>query len=138
MEIQGKDIIFSISTDLVTPVWKELICLETLSVVWSTDVNKRATRCGIKIGIRPTEVTMNGTVVADDAPSGSQVSHKDIEGWMNAGTKVLVKAAHTTTPAKYFVSGAGYFTSNTENAPSDDLLAFDWQFDLTDTIDLVP
>lgn len=138
MEIQGKDVIFLISTDLVTPAWKEMICLEALSVAWATAVNKRKTRCGTKIGISPTEITVTGTTVADDAPSGSQVSHKEIEGWMNLGTQVLVKAAHATTPAKYFMSIAGYFTSNNEDFPTDDLFSFNWQFDGTGTVDLVP
>ena len=140
MEIQGKDIILSVST-VLTPgseVWKELICLETLTVVWSTDVNKRKTRCGTKIGVGNVEVTMNGTTVADDAPSVTQISHKEIEGFMAAGTPVRVKAAHATTPAKYFVAGDAYFTSNTENMPSDDLFAFDFQLDITGTLDLVP
>jgi predicted secreted protein len=138
MEIQGKDILFYVSTDLVTPAWKTMICVETLTVDWNTPINKRPTRCGTKVGIGVVEITMTGSSVADDAPSGTEISHKEMEGFLANGTPVLVKAAHATTPAKYFVSGTGYFSSLGENMPTDDMLDFTWQFDMTGTVDLVP
>lgn len=138
-EIQGKDIVLSIST-VTTPgseVWKELICLETLDVNWTKALTKRQTRCGTKIGLGVLEIVVSGTSIADDAPGGSQISHKDMEGFMNNGTLLAFKVAHATT-SKYYVAGTGYVSSLSETAPSDNTLDFTFQLDMTGTVDLTP
>jgi hypothetical protein len=139
MELQGKDVDLWIST-VLTPgseVWKKMICLETLTVNWSRSTNKRQSRCGTKVGLGALEVTVSGTSVADDAPSGTEISLKDAEGFMNGGVAVAVKVAHATT-SKYFLTATGYMTTHDENFPSDDVVDFSFQFDLTGAIDLTP
>jgi hypothetical protein len=138
MEIQGKDILFYISTNLVTPDWKTLICVETVNVNWASAVNKRPTRCGVKVGVADPEVVMTGQSVSDDAPGAAEVSHLQMQGFIKDTTPVLVKAAHVTTPAKYFVSGTGYLTSLDESAQEGEALDFSWQFDITGIIDTTP
>jgi hypothetical protein len=96
---------------------------------------KRQSRCGTKVGLGALEVTVSGTSVADDAPSGTEISLKDAEGFMNGGVAVAVKVAHATT-AKYFLTATGYMTTHDENFPSDDVVDFSFQFDLTGAIDL--
>lgn len=118
--------------------YKTLICLEDLNVNRTSPTNKRATRCGVKVGIQPNEVTISGTFVWDDSPSGSQVSGLDMQGWANGNTLVQVKAAHETTPAEYFIEADGYLTEMSDAAPSDDVLTSTFTFELTGTIDYAP
>lgn len=133
-ELQGKDVTIQVSTDSGT-TYKTLICLETLTVDMSSDVNERTTRCGTKVGVSEPKATMTGTFVWDDAPSTAQVSGADMLTWKNNNTQVLVKAVHTT-PSKLYIQASSYLTSLSLDAPSDDVLSGNFTFNLTGTIDI--
>jgi predicted secreted protein len=133
-ELQGKDVTLQISEDGGT-TWKTLICLDTLTVDLTMDLNERPTRCGIKVGVSPTKGTMTGTSVSDDAPGGTEVSHQKLLDLITAGTKFDVKAVHTT-PAKFYAAAKAYLTSLSAQAPSDDLLDFNWTMNMTGVIDV--
>jgi predicted secreted protein len=136
-EIQGRDIVLSISTDSGT-TYKTLICLETLTIDQSSSITERETRCGTKVGISNNKVSISGTFVQDTAPSGTEVSGSDMRTWKNNNTLLDIKAAHVTTPANYFVQMDAYLESLSENAPSDDVLDASFTFRGTGTIDITP
>lgn len=128
--IQGDLVGLFISTNLVTPAWKEIVCAENTGVDGSRDVNTRRTKCGVVKGFGPAAWTITGSGTHNSAPTTSQVSAQALIDAFQAETPILVKVVHATDDALYYRDGTGQITKYTEGANTGDPLSFDFTIDI--------
>lgn len=135
-EIQGDVVGIYISTNLVTPAYKEIICAENTGLDGSRDVNSRRTKCGIKKGYGPVSWTMTGTGTHETVLGVNQISAQELIGIVQNETDVLVKIAHVTDATLYYRQGQGQITSYSESANSGDPVTYDFTIDISGDLDI--
>jgi predicted secreted protein len=95
--IQGKDVNVEISTDAGT-TWKTLICETRNGLQQTRDTTSTSTKCddGVTyIGLGAKSFNMSFDAVVDTAPTVSQVTYDDMNGWFSAGTALLARIEST-------------------------------------------
>lgn len=136
-EIQGDVVGLFLSTNLVTPAWKEVVCAENTGLDATRDVNTKRVKCGVIKGFGPPAYSISGSGAFNSAPSGTQVSSNEILGYMDAETPVLVKIAHITSGSIIYREGQGQITKLTEGFNSGDVVVFDFTVDISGGLTLV-
>ena len=123
-EMQGKDVKVEISTDLVTPVWKTLICEVSNGVRLSRETTSTQTKCDngtAKIGLGALSWSFEFEAVADTIPTASQVTYADFLGYIVNGTKVLGRVLYT---GEFHHQGQVYVTDLSLDSADGDVVRF--------------
>jgi hypothetical protein len=136
--IDSEDVLMSISTNLVTPAYSEIVCLISGGLSGSREVTTQTTRCGTaKSGGSP-NYTITGSLAVNSAPGGSEISADDLIALFDSGDSFLFKLAHATTPADYYRQGTGFFSSYNETASEKGMVTADFTIEVEGSLDLVP
>lgn len=123
-----------LSTDNST--WKTLVCLTSTGTNMSRDVTRTETFCGITVSLGNMQVTVPFSAVCETSPTGSQVTYKDMLGWMNAGTLIYWRIQSGVAGANFFTSGSAYVTSLDLTGDAGTTITFSGQLDMTGTLDI--
>lgn len=135
--LKNNEIGVYISTDLVTPAYKEVVCGTDITVDSSKDINKKKSKCGTHTAVSEPEYTVSFGGVANLTPTAlTEISAQELAVIDQSTTPVLVKVEHRTDPTKYHRSGQGYISSYTENLALDDTMDFDIEFAVDGDLDL--
>jgi hypothetical protein len=136
--VKGKYVILSISTNLVTPAYKDVVCSIDNGITGSRNVTTTETKCGTsKAGGSPS-YTVTGSLSANSAPGVSEISADDLQILFDSGAEFLWKMAHLTTPGDYYRSGQGFFSSYNETANNGDDVKADFVIEVTSAVDVTP
>lgn len=133
--MDAKLVALSISTNLVTPAYKEVICATDTGLSGDTDISTVDTKCGLKKSPGSTNWTMNVSGVADLAPGGSQMSANDLITLAQNGTRFLVKVADTGGTPTYYRQGEAFFSSYNETANNGESVSFDATLEIDGDVD---
>lgn len=133
--VKGKFVILSISTDIVTPAYKDVVCSIDNGITGSRNVTTTETKCGTsKAGGSPS-YTVTGSLSANSAPGATEMSADDLQALFDSGDDFLWKLAHSTTPTEYYRQGQGFFSSYNETANIGDDVKADFVIEVTSAID---
>ena len=136
-KINSNDVILSISTDLESEDFKDVVCGQDIDIDWSKDITTLKTKCGTVKAAGEPSVTITGTGVANTNPGGSEISADEIAAIMQGSSDVLVRVQDENTPANYFRQGQGTMTAYSESAPLDGALTFDFTIEVSGALELV-
>lgn len=135
-KLNVNEISLSISTNLVTPAYKKVVCAEDHSLEGSKNVNKRKTRCGPIVSADAPEYTLTNSGAANLTPDGTtEISLQELHTIFQSGSDILVKLEHTT-PANYYRQGLGSLTKFTETGKEGDVVGFDFTIEFTGLVDI--
>jgi hypothetical protein len=129
--LEGSVVSLSISTNITTPDYKEMVCAEETSISGSRDINKRKTKCGTDVKISEPEYVVNGSGAAKKTPATGELSANELQSIFDNGTLVLVKV---TDDDGYTRIGQGYMTSYNETANEGEAVGFDFQIDIQGSV----
>lgn len=133
--INADDVLLSISTNLVAPAYSTVVCLINGGLSGSREVTTQSTRCGTaKSGGAP-NYTVTGSLAANSAPGGSELSADDLIALFDSGDSFLFKLAHATTPADYYRQGTGFFSSYNETANDKEMVTADFTIEVEGSLD---
>jgi hypothetical protein len=133
--IKGKYVILSISSNLVTPDYKDVVCLIDNGLAGTRTVSTTETKCGTAKATGSPAYTVSGSLAANSNPGASEISANELLALFDSGAAFLWKLAHITTPADYYRQGQGFFSSYNETAPTSDDVKADFVIEVTSTID---
>jgi hypothetical protein len=137
-KLDVNNIAVSISTNLTTPAWKEIVCMEDHTLDGKTNVTKRKTRCGNLTFTDSPEWSVTNSGAANLTPAtGTEASVQELATIFQDQTPFLVKLEHRTDPTKYYRSGQGLLTSYTETGKQGDAVGFDFTIDVDGDLDLL-
>lgn len=137
--IQGKDVVVQVSTD-GGATFKTMICEISNSVSLTRNTNSVATKCdsgtnSIALGSYSWEIS--GEAVADDAPSGTQVTYPDILTLFVNGTAFYAQVKDPSSSAsEYFHKGQVYCTALELSNQVDGVSQFTFTFTGNGAIDI--
>lgn len=133
--LKGKLALLSISTNLVTPAYKVVVCSIDNGISGSRNVTTTETKCGTsKAGGSP-NYTVTGSLSANSAPDTDEMSADDLQALFDSGAEFLWKIEDSVTPANYFRQGQGFFSAYNETANNGDDVKADFTIEVTSTID---
>jgi hypothetical protein len=135
-KIEGKLVKLEISTNLVTPAYKMVVCAEDSTLDGSTDVNTRNTKCGVFKSNGNVSWTLSGSGVANATPDSDELSADEILTLFQDSTNVLWKLTHETGDTIIYREGQGFFSAYSEGHPADDLVGFDYTLEVDGTIEI--
>lgn len=136
--IKGKYVLLSISTNLVTPAYKTVVCSINNGLTGSRNVTSTETKCGTsKAGGSPA-YTVTGSLAANSAPATDEISADILQGLFDTGADFLWKLAHSTTPANYYRSGQGFFSTYNETANNGEDVQADFVIEVSGALDVTP
>ncbi len=98
-KISSNDVLIAIATNLVTPVYKDVVCGQDINIDWSKDVTVLRTKCGVAKSAGTPSITITGTGIANHTPGGTELSADDLAAIMQGTTDVKVRVQDQTTPA---------------------------------------
>lgn len=133
-KILGKDVTLEISTNLVTPAYKAVVCAEDSTLNGSTEVNSRDTKCGVLKSFGNTSWTLEGSGVANSTPETDEISADEILTIFQDSTPVLFKLSDAG--GAIYRQGQGTFSAYSESHPSADLVSFDYTLEVDGDIDI--
>jgi hypothetical protein len=132
-----------ISTDGGTN-WKLIVCAQSSTLTQSLSTTEEKTRtCGTITATSVDAVKVSGTGLNVGDLAGTEVSYKDLQGYLHAQTvikferKNLVSGTVSESEVEY-ISFDGKVTSCVSNGPDSGSLSFDWEITSTGVIDLTP
>ena len=98
--LNGTLIGISISTNLVTPAWKEIVCSsEDITLDGSTEGGTTlTTRCGVLKTAGTASWQVTGSGVFNTTVGGSEVSGNELVELFQDKTDILVKLEYTSDP----------------------------------------
>lgn len=104
---------------------------------------KPTKRCGTIKTVGTPSTTISGNAVQAGDLSATQVSAQQIRLWIDGGTLIYFiyqNDVYTTLTAGEvtYMAGSGYFNSVSGNNAVDEISDFDWEFQPSGVIDLVP
>ena len=135
--IQGDLVALSISTNVTTPAYKEVVCSENSGLDGSADVNTKRTKCGVIKGVGPMAWTFTGSGAFNSIPGGSAMSAQELVTAAQDQTPILVKLAHATDATIYYRQGQGIISSYSETANSGDVVSYDFTIDIEGDLDVL-
>lgn len=134
--IKADDVLLSISTNTETPAYSTLVCLISGGLNGSADVTTQSSRCGTGKARGSTNWTITGSLMANAAPGGSELSHDDLIALMQSGDSFLFKLAHATTPADYYRQGTGFLSSYNETANDKEMVQAEFTIEVEGNLDI--
>lgn len=123
-----------LSTDGTT--WKTLVCLTSTGTNMSRDVTRTETFCGISVSLGQLQVTVPFSAICESAPTVTQVTYKDMLGYMNAGTLLYWRIYNGNSGANFFTSGQAYVTTLDQASEAGSTINFSGQLDMTGSLDI--
>lgn len=135
--LDGKDVFIHISTNLVTPAWSLLVCQINGGLNGSRDVQTQQTKCGTAKSAGSPNYQLTGSLAANSTPDTGEISADDLIALFESGDSFLWKLAHTT-PANYYRSGTGFFSSYNETANDGEMVQADFTIDVEGGVDITP
>jgi hypothetical protein len=143
MKIQGVNVVVGVSTDGTT--FLSMICEINNSVGLTRSTNSVRTKCDGGTSARTLgayEWEISGTAVADNAPTGSQLSYKSLLTHFIAGTLLYVRVqspgSGSSAGSDYYHKGQAYLTALNLTNEVDGVSQFDFTFSGTDSITIAP
>lgn len=133
--IEGSVVTLSISTNLVTPAYKDVVCAINNGLSSSADVTTVDTKCGSSKARGSASYTLDGSFVANHTPGGSEMSADDLIALMDSGANFLFKMEDTGTPANYYRAGTGFFSSYNETANNKENVQGDFTIEVIGSVD---
>lgn len=142
-KIQGVNVVVQVSTNDVT--YYNMICEINNQVGLTRSTNSVRTKCDGGTSARTLgayEWQVSGTAVADNAPTGSQISYKSLLSHFIAGTLLYIKVGSpmsgSSAGSDYNHKGQAYLTSLNLTNEVDGVSQFDFTFSGTDTLSVAP
>jgi hypothetical protein len=132
--INAIDAPLELSTDGVT--YKTLVCLTSTGTNMSRDVTRTETFCGISVSLGNLQVTVPFSAICETAPTATQVTYKEMLGWMNGGTLLYWRIYNGTSGANFFTSGTAYVTTLDQVSDAGSTVNFSGQLDMTGNLDI--
>lgn len=137
----GSVVTLAISTNLVTPAYKDIVCSTGNIGLASTSEGGATvvTRCGVakapgRAGYNITFEGLHNTAVT----SGSEVSANELAALNDSKAKFLARVQDETTPANYYRQGTGTISDYSEDAAVDGFVTFRGTIEISGVLDLVP
>lgn len=137
--IQSSNLPIWLSADGNT--YKQLVCLENYNIPLDTQVTETATFCGNSVGLGILKFTPTGSAVCEIAPTGQQVTYKDMVAWQKAQTLLWFKVQYPSpgsTSTNIFLSGQCYVTNTTLQLQINDVAKFTFTLTGSGEIDVDP
>lgn len=128
--IDGSIVTLKISTNLVTPAYKTVVCAINSGLSGSTDVNVVDTKCGTSKSRGNANWTIDGSFEANHTPSGTEMSADELIALMSSGADFLFQLQDETTPGNYYRQGTGFFSSYNETANNKENVQGDFTIDV--------
>jgi hypothetical protein len=121
--------------------YKVLVCLASSSVNTSADTSSDSTNCGILTSIGESSMTIDFDAVCEVAPSGTQVTYKDLLAAMVAKTLVAVRVqspavGSTAIGVAYYHQFSAFINSLTLTQANAEFIKFSGSFTSTGTLDI--
>jgi hypothetical protein len=135
--IKGKDVIIGISTNLVTPSYKTIVCRINGGLGSTADVQTQDTTCGKAKARGGASFTITGSGIANTTPGGSEMSAEELMALMISGDSFLWKM-ESATPADYYRAGTGFLQSYNETANNGEDVGFDFTIEVQGDVDVTP
>jgi len=123
-----------LSTDGVS--YKTLVCLTSTGTNMTRDVTSTETFCGISVSLGNLQVTVPFAAICETAPTASQVTYKDMLGWMSGGTLLYWRIYNGTSGSNFFTAGTAYVTSLDLTGDAGATLTFSGELTMTGTLDI--
>lgn len=134
--LNSNDVGLFISTNTVTPVYKEIVCGTDITLEGSIEVTKVSTKCGPVISVGEPEFTASAGGAANVTPGGTELSSTELLAIFQAGQDVLVQIKDRVDPTKFYRQGTAKMSSYTEDLPESGLVTFDISFDFAGVLDV--
>jgi predicted secreted protein len=135
----GEVVFLAISTDLVTPAYKNVVCSSgDIGVAGSTEGGATAnTRCGVAKGGGRSSWQITGEGVHNtNIAALTEVSANEMAALFQNRTSVLVRVQDETTPANYYRQGQGKITEYEETSNVDGFVTFSFTIEIAGDLDL--
>jgi len=123
-----------LSTDGST--YKTLVCLTSTGTNMSRDVTSTETFCGISVSLGNLQVTVPFDAVCETSPTATQVTYKDMLGWMNGGTLLYWRIYNGTSGANFYTAGTAYVTTLDLTGDAGATLTFSGELTMTGNLDI--
>lgn len=134
-KIPGNVVDVQVATNLVTPVWKKIVCGTDTSIDGSVDTTTVTTKCGSIKARGSVSWTASGSAVANSTPGANEISITEIGTYFQDGTTLRMKVAHISNESLFYTDATGTFSAFTIGAGVDDNLNFDWTFEYDGNLD---
>jgi hypothetical protein len=134
--IKGEKVVLSISTNLETPAYLDIVCSIDNGLSLSRDVTTTNTKCGTSKAGGSSNVTVTGSFEANTAPEVTEMSAEELIALAISGDNFLWKMAHIDTPADYYRQGTGFFSSYNETANTSDSVKGDFTIEVLGDLDV--
>lgn len=107
--VGGSELIWSYSTDLVTPSYKSVVCKQSASLDGSRNVSTEESDCGVFKSFGPSNYKLNFSGLVDTAPDASEGSWTELLALFEANTPILSKFA--TVGNEPYITGTSRISS---------------------------
>lgn len=125
--IAGKQVLLSISTNLVTPSYKTVVCKIDNGLTGSANVQTTETACGTAKARGSASRTVTGSLAANTAPGGTEMSADDLDALFTSGDDFLWKLTDGTA---YTRTGQGFLSAYNETANTGDVVKADFTIEV--------
>lgn len=130
--IDGRLVILSISTNLVTPAYKTVVCSIDNGLTGSANVQTTDTKCGQAKARGTSNRTVTGSLAANTAPGVSELSADDLDTLFTSGADFLFKL---DDGADYYRAGQGFLSTYNETMNVGDVVKADYVIEAKGDID---
>ena len=135
--IQSNTAPLEISTDNGA-TWDVLVCLTSVTLDMSREINKTTTFCGTSVGLSEPSVTVSFEAQCESAPTSSQVTYKDMLTLFASGTVVKWRQQDAGAGTNFYHSGDAYVVSLSEAATAGEVVTFSGSLEMTGVLDITP
>lgn len=136
-QVDFNDQPIEISADSGT-TWKSLVCLESASTNFTSDVSETITQCGVITGRGDAKATLDFQAVCSTTPGAAEVSFEVALGWKINNTALQVRVSQGSSGADWYYLFTAYLDSLVHEGTSGDLMKFSGTFTSSGLVDITP
>jgi hypothetical protein len=125
--ISGKETLLKISTNLVTPDYKSVVCSIDNGLTGTSNVQKTESKCGTVKARGTSDHTVTGSLAANTAPSAGEMSNDDLLALFTSGADFLWEVVNGTDLVR---KGTGFLSGYSETYPTADVVKADFTIDV--------
>jgi hypothetical protein len=129
--INGRDVILSISTNLVTPAYLDVVCSINNGITGSSNVQTLDTKCGQAKARGTSNRTVTGNFALNTAPGVTEMS-EEMETLYESGADFLWKL---DDGADYYRQGTGFLSTYNETANTGEVAQADFVIEVKGAVD---
>lgn len=118
--------------------WKSLVCLESASTNFTSDVSETQTQCGVLTGRGEAKATLDFQAVCSTTPGAAEVSFEQALAWKIGNTALTARVSQGTSGADWYYTFTAYLDSLTHEGTSGDVMKFSGSFTSSGLVDIVP